>query len=909
MAPRTRKQAVQVEGSDRASRHRLATPRGSTAARRTQYGPGYRLPRTVLPVSYRLHVHVDPERSRVFSGTVEVDVHISSACEEIVLHAVDLDIDKATVGALGERGEPVRARTRLRSETLHLRRLKGPFAQGDLTLSMSFRGHLRDDLRGLYLASTNGQRFAVTQLEAADARRFFPCFDEPAFKATFSLNVTTGADHTVVSNSPVASCDKYTEDQNTHRFQPTPKLSTYLLALAVGPLEGSRVRRCGEIPIRVFYARGASGLARFALETAAASLTRLQRYFGIPYPYEKLDLVAVPDFEIGAMENAGAVFFRETLLLLDERSASLPERKRAAEVICHELAHMWFGNLVTMAWWDDLWLNEAFATWIAFAVVDAWQPGWRMWNDFAHGRNAALELDALASTHAIYTTVKTPDEATENFDLITYEKGAAVVRMLEHYLGKSCFRQGVRSYLREHREGNAVAADLWRHLQAAAGQRGIDRLVRSWIEQPGFPLLSMTRKNGPHGVHLELTQTRYRAGGPPRGAKAGTTDAKWLLPWTGRSVRGTLRADGHGRNRREIRHLLSRRRESLDLSGLRVGRHPILGNADQAGCYRVAYDSETLAALAGRLPSLLVSERLGLVSDGWALLHAGYLGLSDYFPLLRAFRTDTDPDVLSAVMLSLERIAAAAPTEQQHACRQLVRTDYAERLHKEMLARPDGDEQAVLHAVLFELIGKVGEDPAVKTWAAELCDRYLSDRRTLNGNLAAPVVAVAAIDGDASLLSRYREAARNDRTPQQRRRVRMALADFRDKKLAAQVQRLCLEPEIPTQDVALVLARQLENPAVGASTWAFIKRRFAALEKRLTPMLTGRLIAATTALGPEHQQDVLAFLKAHPLPTAQRAARQTIERLRLEKAFRRRLARQLPDAIALAQQSAGDSDP
>ncbi len=260
----------------------------------------------------------------------------------------------------------------------------------------------------------------------------------------------------------------------------------------MGELAASEPVHCGETEIRVWHVPGKERLVQFGLEAARETLARLEAYFALPYPYEKLDLVAVPDFEAGAMENAGAVFFRETLLLVDPETATLSEKKRAAEVICHELAHMWYGDLVTMAWWDDLWLNEAFATWMAFHVVDAWKPEWKMWNDFQHHRAAALGLDALTETHPIYVKVRTPSEATQNFDLITYEKGASVVRMIERFLGAETFREGVRRYIRAHQESNAVAADLWNALAEASGQ-DVEPVVRAWIEQPGFPLLRLRR--------------------------------------------------------------------------------------------------------------------------------------------------------------------------------------------------------------------------------------------------------------------------------------------------------------------------------------------------------------------------------------------------------------------------------
>src|SRR5882724_11573299 len=444
---------------------------------KTERPSRFRLPTDVRPREYEIRLEPDLEAGR-FRGEVDI--------------AAELKVERATAHADGvETTARVRADADAQTVTLRFPR---PLPAGDARLRLRFSGRLNQHLRGLYAASADGRRYAFSQCEAADARRIFPCFDEPAFKARFRLAVTVPDGLRAVSNSPIEA-EHDGPDGHVIRFAPTPLLSTYLFALAVGPLEASAERRLGDVPIRIWHAPGKGHLTELGLEAAAEALRRLEEYFDIPYPYGKLDLVAVPDFEAGAMENAGAVFFRETLLLLDPATVSLNEHKRAGEVIAHELAHMWYGDLVTMAWWDDLWLNEAFATWMAYKVVDDWRPEWRMWQSFEHDRSRALALDALTNTHPIYAEVKSVAEATENFDLITYEKGAAVVRMIEHYLGADVFRDGVRRYMERHREGNTVAADLWRALEEASGKE-VARVARAWITQPGFPLVSIGTKGG-----------------------------------------------------------------------------------------------------------------------------------------------------------------------------------------------------------------------------------------------------------------------------------------------------------------------------------------------------------------------------------------------------------------------------
>ncbi|HMI90482.1 MAG TPA: M1 family metallopeptidase, partial [Polyangiales bacterium] len=522
---------------------KAAAPKRRTKSRKSGADDArLRLSPDVRPQRYTLALELDPQRTRSYRGSVKIELQVKRESAAFELHAVDLKVRSVRLSVAGR---SLRARIEPLPELERIRIVPdAPLPRGAAVLELRFAGQLRSDLRGLYLAKSGERRYAFSQLEAADARRFFPCFDEPSFKARFAIEVTTRSKYAVVSNAPQLASERLPGGLQRVRFAQTPLLSTYLIALAVGELRASAPVYAGRTPIRVWHVPGQARMTAFALEAARECLLRLERYFGVRYPYAKLDLCAVPDFEIGAMENAGAVFFRETLLLIDEKRASLAEKKRAIEVICHELAHMWYGNLVTMAWWDDLWLNEAFATWMAFAIVDEWQPKLQMWNDFGHGRSSAFGLDALDSTHPIYAKVRTPEEATENFDAITYEKGAAVIRMLERYLGAARFRRGVRQYMREHRESNARARDLWNALAAHAGGTGgagaaradrqgkrgrdaIDGVVRPWIERAGFPLLRVKLSTRGKRPALVLEQTRFRAAGP---AASTSRERPWPVP-------------------------------------------------------------------------------------------------------------------------------------------------------------------------------------------------------------------------------------------------------------------------------------------------------------------------------------------------------------------------------------------
>ena len=465
-----------------------------------------------------------------------------------------------------------------------------------------------------------------------------------------------------------------------------------------------RRRETKRVPIRVLHApmKGARKMTRFALDAAKQTLARLERYFDLPYPYAKLDLIAAPDFEMGAMENVGAVFFRETLLLIDEERATLPEKKRAVEVICHELAHMWYGNLVTMAWWDDLWLNEAFATWMAFEIVHQWQPKLRMWNDFGHSRASAFDLDALTSTHAIYTDVRNAAEATESFDLITYEKGASVIRMLERYLGPEKFRAGVRDYIRAHAHGNTVADDLWRALERHAGD-DVARVVRPWIERPGFPVVAVKRSEDA----LVLEQVRFSAAGPRAKAKSG--DEPWPVPMVFRELSAGKRTE---------RFLLKTRTASVALAATKGPAAPIYANADEGGFYHPLYDAQTFSALLKNLRRLDAAERLGLVSHTFALTSAGYMPLDPMLALALALGREQDPDVLSALSAPLslltDRLARQAGPEIEAALKQQIAAAFGPELERLglPLRKPKGEpiERSLRRTELLELVAGIAED-------------------------------------------------------------------------------------------------------------------------------------------------------------------------------------------------------
>jgi len=837
-----------------------------------------RLPSDVHPLEYDLHLEPDLDAGR-FKGNVRIVVRLDRPRRDVILHAAGLTIERAVARAADHE---IAARVSLQpSEETATLRFARPLPAGEAVLVLRFAGQLNQHLRGLYAASADGRRYAFSQCEAADARRIFPCFDEPAFKARFRVAVTVGDGEVAISNGPVEREEPAPGGRIVY-FAPTPPLSTYLFALAVGPLEASAPRVLGSTPIRIWHVPGKGHLTELALEAAAEALARLQDYFDIPYPYGKLDLVAVPDFEAGAMENAGAVFFRETLLLLDPKTASLGERKRAAEVIAHELAHMWYGDLVTMAWWDDLWLNEAFATWMAYRVVDEWRPEWRMWQGFEHDRAGALALDGLANTHPIYAEVRSVAQATENFDAITYEKGAAVVRMIEQYLGPESFRAGVRVYMRRHRESNTVAADLWRALEEASGKE-VAHVAQAWIGQAGFPLVSIGPARGETEAVLAVKQERFFS--DPRIPPA-RRRVRWPVPL----VLKWRSLDGPSVDR----FLVEKSTQTITLPrAARVEWY--FGNANAGGFYRVQHDpADRTTLLAHLTDGLTPVERLALSGDQWALVRSGKARIEAFLDVADALGEETDYDVIDGISGPLDLIdeqVTPAESETQERFRGWMAERFGPQLDRlGWEAAPGEDDPTRLRrAAVVRLLGGVAEAPPVLAEARRRLDAYLADRSSLEPNLADPVVSLAARVGDEALYERYRQVAAAAETPQERRRFLLSLASFRTPGTIRRTLAAVLTPEIPTQDVAFVLMRLFGNPAARDAAWKFMTKRWAAIRRRVPPLMLSRLVEATPALRePRYAREVARFFRAHPVPEAARALKQALEVFRLNVELRRR---------------------
>jgi puromycin-sensitive aminopeptidase len=815
-------------------------------------------------------ISVDPEARR-FAGTLRIDLELAEATAEIVLHAVDLDLGRARLRAGTSEVEPSATTVAKESETVVLR-FAAPVPRGPAALELAWTGRMTDGLRGLYPA---GDGIAATQFEAADARRVFPCFDEPGFKAPWRLAVEAPPGLAVLSNgAPVSEEDLGA--RRRIRFAETPPLPTYLVALVLGRLEAHPPVAVRGVSVRTFAQPAKLGLTGFGQDVAVEVLPRLEDYFGVPYAFGKLDQVGLPEFEAGAMENAGLVTYREVALLLDPGTASLAQKKRVAEVVTHELAHQWFGNWVTMTWWDDLWLNEAFATWMAFKIVDQWNPGWRVWLEFDQGKAAAMHLDALRSTHPVRAEIRNVAEAGEAFDLITYEKGGAVLRMIEGYLGEERFREGIRAYMRRHAKGNAVADDLWRALGEASREPVVE-LANAWIGAPGYPVVEVARS----GRTLRLAQKRFFS---EPGAAA--DEALWPVPMVIR----VGDADGVA----EQRVLLRDRVAEVTLPG-RGEPEFVFANAGATGFYRVAPDAAALAALVRGLPRLATSERISLLSDEWALVRAGAREVGAFLDLCAGFGREDDHAVLDELVARIafvdHRLVAEA---DRPALARFVAGLLAPQLAEAGWdpAAAEQDVQRLRRAAAVRGLGLVAREPGVVAEGRARLDRWIAgDRAALEPNLHDAVVTAVARAGDPRRFEEFQALFRAETDPTFRRRWLLAQASFEDPALAARGIELVFGDGVPLQDTASFVAALLGNRTAREPFWGRLRKDWEALHDRLraAPMLLRRVVEAMGALVERrHLEEVEAFLAAHPLEEARQASAQTLERLRQDVALRER---------------------
>ena len=590
-----------------------------------------RLPETARPENYKLTFTPDLESAK-FEGDETITVRVLTPTSEITLNAIDIDFHEVTI-ASGGTTQKAKITPEKEKEMVVLS-VEKPLAAGTATIHITYTGILNSEMRGLYLGKDDqGRKYASSQFESTDARRAFPSFDEPDYKATFDITAVADKGLTAISNQKVISDEPGPGDKHTVRFATTAKMSSYLAALVVGNFEYVEGEADG-IPIRVYATTGKKEMGKFALESAEHILSYYDKYFGIKYPYGKLDLVGIPDFSAGAMENTGCITFREVILLIDEKQGSVDLKKTIAGVIAHEMAHQWFGDLVTMKWWDDLWLNEGFATWMSSKPVDAWKPEWNFKLDDVSGTGGTLNVDALANTRPIHQAAETPAQIQELGDGIAYGKAAAVLRMVESYLGEETFRAGINAYLKQHQYANVTAEDFW-DAQAKTSKKPVDRIMPTWVKQGGEPIVNVKAQCSGNSTNVTLTQQRYYF---DRSKFESPNDQLWQIPIC-------LKGSASSGPKCE---LLTKKEETFTLSGC---SNWVLANAGATGYYRVGYEPDAVRGLAHVAETKLSpGERISLQNDIWASVRVGREPVGDYLAFAQGLQDDRNRAVLEDVM-------------------------------------------------------------------------------------------------------------------------------------------------------------------------------------------------------------------------------------------------------------------
>ncbi|KAL6604594.1 hypothetical protein ACP70R_043021 [Stipagrostis hirtigluma subsp. patula] len=823
-----------------------------------------RLPRFAAPRRYDVRLAPDLAAC-AFAGSVAVSLAVGAPTRFLVLNAADLDVAPGAVSFAPQGSDKVLQPaevTNVPADEILIIRFDEVLPLGEGTLSIAFQGTLNDKMKGFYRSvyELNGEKknMAVTQFEPADARRCFPCWDEPAFKAVFKITLEVPSETVALSNMPVVE-EKVNGATKTVYFQESPIMSTYLVAVIVGIFDYVEALTTDGTRVRVYTQVGKSAQGKFALEVAVKTLILFKEYFAVPYPLPKMDMIAIPDFASGAMENYGLVTYRETALLFDEKHSAAANKQRVAVVVAHELAHQWFGNLVTMEWWTHLWLNEGFATWVSYLAADQFFPEWNIWTQFLEESTTGFKLDALAGSHPIEVDINHVDEIDEIFDAISYRKGASVIRMLQSYLGAEVFQKSLAAYIKRYAYSNAKTEDLWAALEEGSGEP-VRTLMHSWTKQQGYPVVSVKLKDG----KLHLEQTQFLSSGA-------TGVGQWVVPIT-------LCCCSYSRQEKFLFH---GKQEDFNVSGLMECQKKcdfwIKLNVNQTSFYRVSYDEE-------------LASRLSVLDDTYALCMAGKQKLVSLLHLIAAYKDETEYTVLAhAIDTSLniaDMMSIAAPEELDNLKKFLIGflEPFAQKLGWDAQSG-EGHLKALLRGTLFTALAELGHEATINE-AVRRFNVFLEDRET---SLLPPDVRKAAYvalmqtvnktnkGGYESLLKIYRETDLS----QEKVRVLGSLASSPDPDVVREALDFILSPEVRNQDAIFVL-RGVSSRAHEVA-WQWLKENWDYISETFSGTLLTYFVTVTVSplATDEKGDEAEEFFKSRTKANIARTVKQSIERVRI----------------------------
>ena len=839
----------------------------------------YRLPSNINPLSYNLSLAPCLD-SFTFEGNVSIHLQVLEKTRSVMINSSLLQITSSII-ELGN-GSSIRPIETLINEIEETVSFIFPeeLPQGDAFLSIHFNGILNDQLKGFYRCEyldNNGEtkHLATTQFEPTSARMAFPCWDEPSSKATFHVTLTIPSDLTAISNTTIEKEVQLQDGLKSVHFAKTPIMSTYLLAFVVGDLRSIEDKAYDGTIIRVWATRGKETQGSFALKTATKLLGFYNNYFGIPYPLDKLDHIAIPDFAAGAMENWGAITYRETALLFDPTNSSKNTQQRIAEIIAHEMAHMWFGDLVTMDWWDALWLNESFASWMGNKAVDFLYPEWDMWTQFVAQDNAAgLSLDGLKNSHPVEMQVENPAEIEELFDAISYSKGASVLRMLEDYLGEKPFQKGIYTYLQKHAYGNACTNDLWEGLETATG-KPVTAIMESWIKQPGYPLINVTFDRDKKETLAHFSQSRFLY---ENILSRNTYDnALWQIP---------ISIELSGSNKKAVLLLKnSSLSYSLNLPELNGWAK---ANSGHTGFYRVNYSPVDWGYLKNAVVSqeLNAADRLGLQNDAYALMRAGHISPSLFLSLIQGYSNETDASVWTALLGNLRGFESLILTQPYFP--QFL--SFAKALLSPIAAHlgwnpttGEGHLPSLLRSNILRQIGSYGDINTLAT-ANKLFEKYIHSPSSINPDLRSAVFELVAQTGSLDSYEVLYNLASQSQGQEEKLRLLFSLASFNNTDLLMKTLNISMGPEVRSQDTVSLISAVASNRIGRKLAWDFIKDNWPELNRRYGGggFLIMRLASITGSFNSmDLAKDVEIFFKENPAPSANRTIQQSLERIQL----------------------------
>ena len=825
------------------------------------------------PLNYKLTFEPDLKKF-TFDGLESISINCKKSVNIITMNCAELKI-KSCIVKSGQKIIESTPKINEKKEELQIK--LGEKIRGLCTVDLEFEGILNDRLLGFYRSKyqQNGKTkyLATTQFEAADARRAFPCWDEPEAKATFEISIITDNKFTAISNMPIKT-KKKTGNKTTYNFQKTPLVSTYLIYLGVGEFE-YLTGKAGKIQIRVVTTKGNTSRGKFSLELGKKLLTSYEKYFGIKFPLPKLDLIAVPDFAAGAMENWGAITFRETILLYDPKTSSTRTKQFIAEVISHEIAHMWFGNLVTMKWWNDLWLNESFATFMATKFVDKFYPEWDLWNQFVEdAMNVAMGLDSLKTTHPIDVKVNSPAEIREIFDAISYDKGGCVLRMLENYVGEPNFQKGLKKYLSDFKYKNAKGQDLWDAIGKASGMP-VTAMINTWLKQPGFPLVEINQD----GNNLKIKQKRYLLESDKKFSKG-----LWSIPLS------------LGLEKETSKTLFSKKSMSVKLPKNTIG---FVANYGRKGFYRVKYDEGILLDLKmlvdqKRIPPI---DRWAIQNDLFSLCVSGDEQVRNYLDFSDAY---FDEDSYLASVNVAHNLASLYFRAFDEKFIEEIRS-YAINYFRKILSnlgwepqKSDKHTDALLRTFTIAVLGKMNDD-SVTGEAIRKYQKFLKSPSSLSPDLIETICSIAAWNGNSKTFAELKKLYTNAKTMEEKLRFLGAMCGFQDKKLLVRTLNFSQTPEVRSQNMQLPIMKVAGNPYGEKVLWPWLKKNWKNINKKVghgNPLFN-RIVASITGVADDSMEnEIKLFFKNNPTPGTERTQSQTLERIRINSKFLRTMRKE-----------------